>query len=63
MTDGTLWFLGAYAVGTGFGWYLGLNHSVRENATVVIDHLIKEGYLRTRMDSQGNTEILKLDEE
>jgi len=63
MSNDLLWFMLAYTVGTGFGWYLGFSRSVKDSATLVVDKLIEDGYLRTRKDADGNLQILKLDEE
>jgi len=63
MEENTLWFVLAYVVGTGFGWYLGVTKNVKDSAGLVIDSLIEGGYLRHRKSESGEIEILKLDEE
>ena len=63
MDDNMLWFLGAYIVGTGFGWFLGKTSSIKEVAGLTIDHLIEGGYLKYRRDKDGEIELVKLEEE
>jgi len=63
MDDNTLWFLGAYIVGTGFGYVVGKTSSIRDVAALTIDHLIEGGYLKYRLDKDGEIELVKLNEE
>lgn len=63
MDDNTLWFLLAYAVGTGFGYVMGKIASVRDAAGLTIDTLIEGGYLKHRIDENGDVQILKYNEE
>jgi hypothetical protein len=61
--DNTLWFLAAYIVGTGFGYYMGMYRNATQMAEITIDSLIERGYLKTRRDSNGELEILRYDED
>lgn len=63
MEDNTLWFLFAYAIGTAFGWYLGVAKNVKDTAGLLIDKLIEEGYVRHRKNERGEIELLKINEE
>ena len=63
MDDNMLWFLGAYIVGTGFGWVVGKTSSIKEVAGLTIDHLIEGGYLKYRRYKDGEIELVKLNEE
>jgi len=63
VSNDLVWFLTAYAVGTGFGWYLGMTKNIKDSAGLVIDSLIANGYLRHRTSKSGEIEILKLNEE
>jgi hypothetical protein len=57
-----LWLLVAYIVGTGFGWYISKASAVTQALEMMLDKLVKEGYVKTR--GQGEkTEILKYWEE
>lgn len=57
------WILTAYAVGTGFGYVIGKIASVRDAAELTIDSLIESGYLKHRIDENGDVQILKHNEE
>ena len=57
-TSNIAWLLFAYAVGTGFGWWWGLQSSAAKLAEMVIDGLIEDGYLKTRGRGE-DMEILK----
>lgn len=57
------WLLFAYMVGTAFGWYMGLNAQTKKVANLLLDKLIDEGYIRHRRTSDGDIELLKLNEE
>lgn len=59
----TLWFLLAYTAGTAFGWYLGFSKNIKDVTELVIDSLIEGGYLRHRTKSDGEIEILKINED
>lgn len=63
MDSMTLWFLGAYTVGTAFGWYMGYKGGVRTGAYNTVEHLIQTKCLRTRETPDGDVEILALDED
>lgn len=62
MDDNSLWFIFAYCVGTGFGYWTGKVSSIKDVAGMTIDTLIEGGYLRYR-ERNGEIEILKLNEE
>jgi hypothetical protein len=53
----------AYTAGTAFGWYLGFTKNVKDVTELVIDSLIEGGYLRHRTKSDGEIEILKINED
>lgn len=63
MDANTLWFLGAYTAGTVFGLYMGFKGGVRQGAYTTVEHLIATNCLKTRKTSDGDVEILALDEE
>ena len=52
----------AYALGTAFGFYIGLDRGRQHGIVICIDSLIEQGYLKYR-GVKGNPEILKHDEE
>lgn len=56
------WLLAAYVLGTGFGWYLGLQSNTAKITELLLDRLIDGGYLRYRK-VDGETIILKLNGE
>ena len=58
LTSELAWLFFAYAVGTGFGWYMGIKKTVRNATEAVIDTLIEQKYLKTR-GYGDNMEILK----
>jgi len=64
--ENVIWFLGAYAAGTGIGWYMHSNVSRYKDllniANVTVDTLIKDGYLRHRTNEEGEIELLKIDD-
>ena len=55
------WLFFAYAVGTAFGWYMGVKSNVKDVAEAIIDSLIEQKYLKTRGTGR-NMEILKYTE-
>jgi len=57
-TSDLAWLFFAYAVGTGFGWYMGTKNTVRNATEAVIDTLIEQQYLKTRGYGK-DMEILK----
>jgi len=59
----TWWLLAAYSVGTAFGWYLGFSKNIKDVTELVLDRLIADGYLRHRTKSNGEIEIVKINEE
>lgn len=57
------WLFFAYAIGTGFGLWIGLKVSVLKITEATIDSLIENGFLKTRRNESGEIEILKYNEE
>jgi hypothetical protein len=57
------WLFLAYAVGTGFGLWIGLKVSILRVTEATIDSLIENGFLKTRRNALGEVEILKYNEE
>jgi hypothetical protein len=57
-TSELAWLFFAYAVGTGFGWYMRSSTHTQDIVESVIDSLINDGYLKTR-GRGDNLEILK----
>jgi len=60
-TSDLAWLLFAYAVGSAFGWYMGLQSQVKNISEAIIDSLIEQKYLKTR-GYGDNMEILKYTE-
>jgi len=62
LAPGWGWLFAAYGIGTMFGLAI---QNFRGQSIVgrTIDKLIADGYLRTRKDANGETEILKYNEE
>jgi hypothetical protein len=58
-----VWLLGTAVVFTVFGYIIGKTQYYRKTTEVVIDTLIAQGYLRTRINKNGETEILKVNNE
>jgi hypothetical protein len=56
------WFGLAYLVGTGFGFWIGRNYGIAQGITVTLDTLVDGGYLKTRIDNDGEVDLVKLDE-
>ena len=44
---------------TGLGWYFGCQWMAKRMATFTVNSLIADGFLRYRLDDNGETEILK----
>lgn len=63
MDDTTLWFFFAYIVGTLFGMAVGYSSGARKGCEITIDQLCKNGFLRHRRKSDGDIELLKLNQE
>jgi hypothetical protein len=65
-TETHLWLLIAYVVGTLFG-ILKASRNVNAGTSIIIeatmDRLIKDGYIKSRLDKDGQVEILKYWEE
>ena len=59
VVPGVGWLLLAYVIGTGFGMWLKFQKVIG----LTIDSLIDNGYLKHRKDSNGDIEILKINEE
>lgn len=57
------WLLATAAIFTVFGYAIGNQKQFRQTTETVIDTLIAEGYLRTRINQHGETEILKVQDE
>lgn len=55
----TLQFLVCAMIFTGFGWYWGYQQAVNKVVEGVIDHLIRDGFIKTRIDEDGDMEMLK----
>jgi hypothetical protein len=43
-----LWLLLAYVMGTGFGWYASKTKDIKYALEMLLDKLVKEGYIKTR---------------
>lgn len=54
-----LWLAVAYIVGTAFGYAVALRQGRREGIEVSLDSLIAQGYIRTGVNSRGETVIYK----
>jgi len=55
-------FLFCGAVFTAFGWYWSYRQSAQNMHTIVekvIDGLIDDGFIKTRLDENGETELLR----
>ena len=57
-----IFLLLAYTIGTGFGFYLGLQAGHKKGIIDTIDNLIEQGYLKYK-GVKNNPEILKHDED
>ena len=58
-----LWLLVAYSVGSVCGWYLSYKRAFTEATESAIDALIKQGYVKSRRRLNGETEIVKWNED
>ena len=56
-----LWLLFAFIMGTGAGWFMGVQSNVKDITESVIDSLIEQKYLKTK-GAGRNMEILKYTE-
>lgn len=54
-----LWLICTAILFTGIGYMMGFNHSTRRAVERTIDVLIEQGYIRSRKNADGSTEILK----
>jgi len=61
--ENTLWFLLAYGVGTAFGYFFGFTAKATKIATITIESLMADGYLKYRELPNGDYDIVKLNEE
>jgi len=52
-------FLVVAIVFTGVGWSWGLQQSAKKAIELVINNLIDEGYIKTKIDENGDTEIMR----
>jgi len=48
---------------TGVGWYFGCEWMAKRMAQLTVDALIDDGYLKYRLDNNGEVEIMKWNEE
>lgn len=62
MDDTTVWFFGAYAVGTVMGMLFGYSSGTRRGVENTVDQLVKNGFLRHRTNKDGDVEILKFNQ-
>lgn len=49
------WLFFAYVLGTCFGLWVKLRHTIE----ATIDNLIKNGYLKSKINAKGDEEIIK----
>ena len=56
------WLLFTAVIFTGLGWWFGVQENTKDVATVLLDKLIDDGYIRTRTLENGDIELVKLDE-
>ena len=61
--ENALWFLLAYGVGTAFGYFLGFTAKATKIATITIDSLVADGYIKYKMLPSGEYDIIKLEED
>jgi len=54
------WYGLAYLIGTIFGLYVGRNHGISKGILITLETLVNEGYLKTRKDSNGDLDLMKL---
>lgn len=55
-----LWLVGAYIVGTAFGWWAGRRKKVEDIVAVLIDELVEQGFIKTRKtDKENEVELIK----
>jgi hypothetical protein len=54
------WYALAYAVGTGFGFWIGHNYGVAKGVALTLATLVEGGYLKTRTMSDGELDLIKL---
>jgi hypothetical protein len=55
-------FLFCGVIFTAFGWYWGYRNSAQSMHTIVekvVDGLIDDGFIKTRLDKNGETELLR----
>jgi len=52
-------FLIVAIVFTVIGWSWGLQHSAKRAIEIVINNLIDNDYIKTKIDENGDTEIMK----
>lgn len=53
------WILVTYVIGSAVGWYLGQRHGLKAGVGITVDSLVDGGYLRSKLNSRGETVILK----
>jgi len=54
------WYVIAYVIGTGFGYFAGRKIGVANGVLVTITMLIENGFLKTRQDENGDIDLIKL---
>ena len=63
MNEMILWLFLAYVAGSLVTWYLVWKHNSITTINLTIDSLIDQGYLRSRIDNNGEVVLLKYNEE
>ena len=54
------WYVGAYIVGTGCGFWFGRNHGISLGILTAVATLIEGGYVKTRKLPDGELDLIKL---
>lgn len=54
------WYVGAYIVGTVMGYYFGRQSGISIGILTAIATLIEDGYVKTRVQSNGELDLVKL---
>ena len=54
------WFGLAYIVGTVFGFWIGRNYGIGLGILTTLSTLVEGGYVKTRKDSNGELDLIKL---
>ena len=53
------WFFIVAIVFTGVGYYFGISWNIERLTSLILDNLIRDGYLRHRILDDGEVELLK----